>query len=130
MSGIGGVEFVVILFVLIVYAIPIILHYKQKRVVLKHKTFNTLKEVPFLYSWTSAVFGFWTPLLRGDFKWFFIYLIVGVPTYNLGNIILSFFYNKNYINSLIEKGYEPLDEESRELLISKNIISKESTSHL
>ena len=95
----GPFELIIILFIISIYAIPIILHYRQKRVVLKHKTLQTIKEVPFLYSWTSAVFGFLTPLLRGDIKWFFIYLIVGVPTYNLGAVALSFFYNKNYITS-------------------------------
>ena len=122
----SGAELIVIFVILAIYAVPIILHYRQKRVVFKHKMLQTIKEVPFLYSWTGVVFGFWTPLLRGDFKWFLIYLIVGVPTYNLGAVILSFFYNKNYISSLIEKGYEPIDEKSKELLISKNIISEKT----
>ena len=112
----------------IIYTIPLILHYRQKRVILKHKTLVKIKKVPFLYSWTGAMFGFWTPLLKGDFKWFFIYLIIGIPTYPLGAILLSFFYNKSYIKSLIKKGYEPEDEESRELLISKNIISEATVS--
>ena len=119
-------ELILILFILVIYAIPIMLHYRQKRVVLQHKTLQRTKEVPFLYSWTSALFGFWTPLLRADFKWFFIYLIIGIFTYPLGTIILSFFYNKSYIKSLIKKGYEPENEESKELLMSKNIISKEA----
>ncbi len=89
---------IIILFIVSIYTIPIILHYRQKRVVLKHKTLQTIKEVPFLYSWTSAVFGFLTPLLRGDIKWFFIYLIVGVPTYSLGSVVLSFFYRDLCIN--------------------------------
>ena len=122
-------ELIVIFFILAIYAIPIILHYRQKRVVLKHKTLQTIKEIPFLYSWTSAVFGFWTPLLRGDFKWFFIYLIVGIPTYNLGAVVLSFFYNKNYISSLIEKGYEPIDKKSKELLISNTYTHCSSLKH-
>ena len=122
----SGAELIVIFFILAIYAIAIILHYKQKRVVLKHETLQTVKEVPFLYSWAGAVFGFWTPLLRGDFKWFLIYLIVGIFTYGLGDIILSFFYNKSYISSLIEKGYKPIDEESKKLLISKNIISEKT----
>jgi len=117
-----GILFIFIL----IYSIPLILHFRQKKIVMKHKTLSTIKEVPFLYSWTGAVFGFWTPLLRSDFKWFFIYLIIGVPTYNLGAIILSFFYNKYYIKNLIEKGYEPENEEDRKLLISKSIISKKT----
>ena len=61
-------------------------------------------------------------MYRGDFKWFFIYLIVGLLTYNLGAIVLAFFYNKIYINNLIEKGYKPANSKSKELLLSKNII--------
>lgn len=122
MEAPGGTELIIIFFILAIYAVPIILHYRQDRVVLKHKTLEGTKEVPFLYSWTSVVFGFWVPLLRGDWKWFFIYLIVGLPTYNLGAIVLAFFYNKSYIKSLIEKGYLPANEKSEELMLSKNII--------
>jgi len=124
----SGTELILILFMVVIYAIPIILHYRQKRVLLQHKTLQKTKEVPFLYSWTSAVFGFWTPLLRGDLKWFLFYLIIGILTYPLGTIILSFFYNKSYIRSLIKKGYEPENEESRELLMSKNIINEVTVS--
>jgi len=119
----GGQELIIILVILgVFFVIPIILHYKQDRIKLKHHTLNVEKEIPFLFSWTGAIFGFWVPLLRGDLKWFFIYLIVGLLTYNIGAFILSFFYNKIYINSLIEKGYLPADDKSKQLLISKNII--------
>ena len=119
----GGTELIIIfVFLAIFFVIPIILHYRQERIILEHETLNTIKEVPFLFSWTSAVFGFWVPLLRGDFKWFFIYLILGLLTYNIAAIILAFFYNKIYIKNLLEKGYKPADERSKALLIAKQII--------
>lgn len=117
-------ELSIIFIVLFINIIPIILHFRQEKVILKHQTLQKMKKVPFLYSWSSVVFGFFVPLLRGDFKWFFIYLIVGLFTYNIGSIILAFFYNKSYITSLIEKGYLPADERSKELLVSKGIISQ------
>ena len=114
--------FVFLAILAIFFVIPIVLHYRQERIILEHGTLNTTKEVPFLFSWTSVIFGFWVPLLRGDFKWFFIYLIVGLLTYSLGVIVLAFFYNKIYINNLIEKGHKPANSKSKELLLSKNII--------
>jgi hypothetical protein len=36
----------------------------------------------------------------------------------------AFIYNKIYIKELIEKGYRPANEESRELLEDKQIISE------
>jgi len=63
----GGTELIIIFMIIAIYAVPIVMHYRQDRVVLEHDTLNTIKEVPFLFSWTSVVFGFWVPLLRGVF---------------------------------------------------------------
>jgi maltodextrin utilization protein YvdJ len=124
----GGMELIfVFVFLTIFFVVPIVLHYRQERIILEHGTLRTIKEVPFLFSWTSAIFGFWVPLLRVDFKWFFIYLILGLLTYNIVAIILAFFYNKIYIKGLLEKGYKPADERSKALLIAKQIIKDDET---
>ncbi len=117
------IETIYILFILGLLIIPIIMHFMQPRVVLQHPVLHKVKKVPFLYSWSSLIFSFFVPLFRGDFKWFFIYLISRVLTGGIADIILAFFYNKLYIENLIQNGYEPVDEISKELLISKNIIT-------
>jgi len=123
----GGVEIFVIIILLGLIIVPIILHIKQERVILKHKESGVIKKVPFLYSWISLVFGFFVPLFRGDIKWFFIYFIffalsLLIPLFGLANFILAFFINKQYIIKLIQNEYESTDERSKDLLISKNII--------
>jgi membrane protein insertase Oxa1/YidC/SpoIIIJ len=74
------------------------------------------------------ILGFWAPLFRADFIWFIWALILYIATGNLGTIILAFFYNKIYIKSLLAKGYEPANDESKALLDSKGIIYKLSNS--
>lgn len=82
------------------------------------------------FSWTVFFFGCLPPLFRGDWKWFFILLIVeavfGLPTFGFGagiiGIIFSFFYNKIYINDLLDHGYQAADDYSREALRSHGFI--------
>lgn len=103
--------------------IGIIMHFRQAKVNLKNGTLD--KEVPVGYSWISLIFGVFVPLVRGDIRWFLYYLVVTVLTSGIGIIILAFFYNKNYIQNLIEKGYFPANDPSKQLLVAKGIITSE-----
>jgi hypothetical protein len=51
----------------------------------------------------------------------------GSFTLGIGNwvtgIVFSFIYNKIYIKELIEKGYQPANEQSRSILEQNSIIS-------
>ncbi|MBS4196436.1 DUF2628 domain-containing protein [Lederbergia citri] len=90
------------------------------------------KEVKIGFSWTTFFFGFFPALFRGDLKWaaimFIISAAVGAFTFGLGawipGIVFSFVYNKIYIKELIEKGYQPANDETRNLLESNQIISR------
>lgn len=91
-----------------------------------------VKKVPVGFSWTMLIFGPFVPLFRGDLKWTILFLsavIFTLPFYGLGWFVLPFIYNKRYIMSLLERGYKPMDEESRILLANKGIIlpNKEET---
>ncbi len=112
---------ILVMFVLPV-AIGIIMHNKQAKVTLLNEKTGISKEVPVGYSWITIAVGFFLPIYRGDIKWFAFYFLTAIFTYGLGPIILAFFYNKSYIQSLIEKGYSPANDTSRQLLIQKNII--------
>jgi len=112
---------IAIILILLFYIIPIVLHYRQKKVVLKNKESGVTKEVPFLFSWTMYLFGCWVPLLRADFIWFALSLILSLVTAGLGTIILALFYNKIYIKKLLSKGYAPIDDEARAILDSQGI---------
>ena len=63
------------------------------------------KEVKKGFSWTMLFFGVFVPLVRGDWKWFLISLIAGFVTVGISWLVFPFFYNKIYLNELLEKGY-------------------------
>lgn len=101
--------------------LPLIMHFLQRKIVLTSDESYQIKVVPYLYSWSGLIFGFFVPLLRGDMKWTFIYFLSFALTLNLANIILGFFYNRIYIENLLKNGYEPENEESEILLQLKKI---------
>ncbi len=87
---------------------------------------GAIKTAPTGFSWTSLFFGCFVPLLRGDGKWFIISLVAGFVTVGISWLFFPFFYNKVYLNSLLEKGYGPADDQSKNILISKGLLAKES----
>lgn len=112
-------------FVVLFYLFVIIMHFKQKRVVLKNSEFPSITEkVPFLFSWSMFMFGFFVPLFRNKGRVGFAIglLILQIVTAGWGALIWAFFYNKQYIKNLLTEGYEPIDETTKILLASKNII--------
>ncbi|WP_104711381.1 hypothetical protein [Helicobacter felis] len=82
------------------------------------------------FSWTTLFFGFFVPLFRKDWKWFGIFLAVGIIVGVMAGesspglaalswifqIVMAFIYNKIYINGLLSKGYAPLEEADRSVL--------------
>jgi len=78
------------------------------------------------FSWTTFFFGPLVPLFRGDWKWFIIMLITSFFTLWFSIVILSFIYNKIYTRSLLENGYFPADEHSRQLLVQADLITQVS----
>lgn len=90
------------------------------------------KQAKIGFSWTTFFFGFIPALIRGDLKWacimFVLEAVAGSFTFGIGSwvvaIIFSFVYNKIYIKGLIEKGYKPANEESRDILQQNQIISQ------
>ena len=75
------------------------------------------------FSWTTLFFGFFVPLLRGDWKWFIIMLIANLFTAWIASIIFCFIYNKIYTRNLLESGYSPADAYSQQLLVQAGLIS-------
>lgn len=74
------------------------------------------------FSWTTFFFGFFVPLFRGDWLWMLIMLILCCVSFGIANIILAFLYNKFYTTKLLEDGWEPADELSKNVLINKGLI--------
>lgn len=82
-----------------------------------------IKNIKIGFSWTTFFFGFFVPLVRGDWKWFLIMVIAGIITAGLANLVFCFIYNKIYINDLLEKGFKPADNQTEQGLIEKGFVS-------
>lgn len=73
------------------------------------------------FSWTMFFFGFFVPLFRGDIKWFLILLILFFLSFGIAQFILCFLYNKFYTVNLLEQGYKPADDYTKNILNMKGI---------
>lgn len=73
------------------------------------------------FSWTFFFFGFWVPLFRGDIKWFVITLVAAFFTFGLSQLVFMFIYNGLYIKDLVKKGYKPVDEFNKSILMGRGV---------
>jgi len=64
------------------------------------------KEAPVGFSWTTFFFGFFVPMVRGDWKWAIIMFLLAVFTFGIAMIYFWFAYNKLYIKELVNGGYK------------------------
>ena len=67
--------------------------------------YGQVKTVKEGFSWTVLFLGVFVPLFRRDFKWALIMAIVGFLSCGISWLVFPFFYNKVYIEDLIDKGY-------------------------
>jgi hypothetical protein len=67
---------------------------------------GAIKEAPVGFSWTTFFFGPFPALIRGDWKWGIIMLILALLTMGLSGLIFMFIYNKLYITDLVGAGYK------------------------
>lgn len=90
------------------------------KVYLKNST-GVTKQVKLGFSWTMLFFGLFVPLFRGDLKWTILFLILSILTLGLAWLVLPFIYNKMYINGLLEDGWVPADDMSRNAMMTKGL---------
>ncbi|KGR73550.1 hypothetical protein [Ureibacillus manganicus] len=81
------------------------------------------KEMKVGFSWTTFFFGGWVALFRGQWgelvKWIFLNPI----TLGIWGLVQCWTANKKQIISFLEKGYEPMTEGDRHILVAREIIS-------
>jgi hypothetical protein len=90
---------------------------------LKDKNSGLVKNAKVGFSWTTLFFGFLPTLFREDWKWCAIEIVLAIVTCGISWLAFPFIYNKLYIKTLLGKGYEPADENSKNILQSKGIIA-------
>ncbi|MGL4490307.1 MAG: hypothetical protein ACRCU5_12785 [Rhizobiaceae bacterium] len=66
------------------------------------------------FSWTYLFFGFFVPLFRGELGVSALHLLFGFVTLGIWNLVVSFLYNKQYTNRLLEKGFKFVQGDPRE----------------
>lgn len=73
-----------------------------------------IKTAPIGFSWTMFFFGFFAPMIRGDWKWFGIIfglaILAALISFGLlgwvPGIVGAFIWNRSYLNDLIGRGFK------------------------
>lgn len=63
------------------------------------------KIAPVGFSWTVFFFAIFPPAFRGDWKWFIIIALLNCISFGFAGMVVAFFYNRIYINELLQEGY-------------------------
>lgn len=77
----------------------------MKKLTLQNPASGIIRSVPVGFSWTTLFFGPLPALFRGDFKWFFVQLLLDV-LFIIPLFIFPFLYNRLYLKKLLEGGYK------------------------
>lgn len=75
------------------------------KLTLQHPHSGIIKQAPVGFSWTTLFFGPIPALRRGDFKWFFIQLILNL-LFIIPLFVFPFIYNRLHLKKLLEAGYK------------------------
>ncbi len=97
-------------------------------VTLKNPLTGVVVKAPTGFSWTTLFFGFFVPLLRGNYGYAGICLICSMFTFGISNLVFSFLINKHHIKHLLTKGYKPDTTEDTSCLVSLDIGYSEGSS--
>ena len=63
------------------------------------------REAPIGFSWTTLFFGFFPALIRGDFKWAMIMILIACITFGISTLFFPFFYNNTFYTDSLKAGF-------------------------
>jgi hypothetical protein len=96
-------------------------HQKYMKLLMENPNTGIIKRAPVGVSWATLFFPSLPALFRGDIKWFIIQLLLAWTL--ICPIIFAFIYNKQYINTLLERGFKVKDVEGGTLEDAKKTLS-------
>jgi len=85
---------------------------------LKHPNSNVIEQIPVGFSWTIIFFYPLVPLFRGDIKYLFLFVVIGLLTFGVGGwLFFAWQYNEICLKKLLRLGYIPADDKAKAYLI-------------
>jgi hypothetical protein len=114
-------HWVIVLIILSPIIFGIALMGLQKRVLIKHKLSNIVKNGYVGYCWTYLIFGWIVPIFRGEIGIGALHLLLTLISFGLFQIIMPFLYNKQFMIRNLTNGYELNDEESINLIAKQKL---------
>ncbi len=93
----------------------------QKRVLIKHKLSNIVKNGYVGYCWTYLIFGWIVSIFRGEIGIGALHFLLTLISFGLFQIIMPFLYNKQFMIRNLTNGYELNDEESVNLIAKQKL---------
>ena len=79
-----------------------------------------MKEGYYGFSWTYLFFGFFVPIIRGELGVGALHLLFTIFTGGLWQIIIPFFYNKQFMTRMLtEKGWVLAGSEEEKVLAKR-----------
>ena len=114
-------HWVIVLIILSPIIFGIALMGLQKRVLIKHKLSNIVKNGYVGYCWTYLIFGWIVPIFRGEIGIGALHLLLTLISFGLFQIIMPFLYNKQFMIRNLTNGYELNDEESVNLIAKQKL---------
>ena len=96
------------------------------------------KEVKIGYSFTTLIFGSWVPLLRGQWGTFFLmaltdivcaifeFLTFGIflgSSFGVTHALWAIGINKRFAKRLLARGYQPVNESSKDYLHDRGLLT-------
>jgi hypothetical protein len=81
-----------------------------KRVAMKNSRSGQITSGFYGFSWTYFFFGWWVPLLRGEFGIAALHFLFSIFTFGIWQVIVSFMFNRQCTGRLLEAGYIFVDK--------------------
>jgi len=78
------------------------------KITFKNPNTHQIRIAPIGFSWTCFFFTIFPAAFRGNWKWFFLQLVILISSCGLSVFVFPFIYNKLYAKDLVMDGFKVL----------------------